>query len=175
MSNETNDVRRPPYLLGLLCLIPMVGALVGIGLLLYGIFRYKDKWLILIGAFGIGFTIFVYSTLFYSLHHSSVFKKGFEAISQMQLNGLVKYIEFYKLQNGEYPDSLDQVFQDDKLAPVNDALQVNSFKRDSYYNYKKEGNKYRLFSSGVDGIPGTRDDLYPQIIIKDSSKIGVIR
>jgi Type II secretion system (T2SS), protein G len=175
MPNESGNVQRPPYLLGLLCLIPLVGALVGLGLLLYGIFKYKDKWLIMIGAFGIGFTIFIYSMLFYSFEHSSVVKNGFQTISQMQLNSLVRYVEFYKLQNGEYPDDLDQISKDDKLAPVNDALQTSSFKQQSYYNYKREGDKYRLFSSGIDGIPGTRDDLYPEIIIKDSSKIGLIR
>jgi len=47
-------------------------------------------------------------------------------------------------------------------------------KGDSYYNYKKIGDRYLLFSSGQDGIPNTKDDLFPQIKITDSSKIGLI-
>lgn len=166
---------KPPYLLGLLCLIPLVGAFVGIGLLLYGLLKYKDKWLSIIGAAGIVWTIVVYSSLFYAGTHAAVFRKGFEEISQMQLNSLVKNIEFYKMTHGQYPDSLKQLLDDDKLAPINDAVQGMNTKADSYYHYQKIGDKYLLFSSGQDGIPNTKDDLFPQITITDSSKIGLIR
>ncbi len=165
---------KPPYLLGLICLIPLVGAFVGLGLLLYGLLKYKDKWLSIIGAAGILWTILVYSTLFYAGSHVSVFKKGFEDMSQLQLNSLVKNIEFYKLEHGLYPDSLKQLLSDDKLAPINDAAQGISRKVNSYYNYKKVGDKYFLFSSGQDGVPNTKDDLFPQIRITDSTKIGLI-
>lgn len=176
MENATFAQKpKPPYLLGLLCLIPLVGAFVGLGLLLYGILKYKDKWLSIIGAFGIVFTIFVYSSLFYASRHATIFKQGFADISQMQLNSLVKNIEFYKLQHGEYPDSIEQLLHDDKLAPINDAIQLNQQRDKSYYNYEKVGEKYLLFSSGQDGIPNTKDDLYPQILLTDSSKIGFIK
>ncbi|HVU97302.1 MAG TPA: type II secretion system protein GspG [Puia sp.] len=164
---------NPPYWLGLLCLIPLVGAFVGIGLLLYGILRYKDKWLSIIGAAGIVWTITIYSALFYAVKHASIFTKGFEDISQMQLNSLVKDIEFYKLAHGQYPDSLQQLLIDDKLAPIFDAAQGMNSKENSYYNYDKVGNQYLLFSSGKDGIPNTKDDMFPQVAIADSSKIGL--
>jgi hypothetical protein len=165
---------KPPYLLGLLCLIPLVGAFVGLGLLLYGLLKYKDKWLSIIGAAGIVWTIIVYSTLFYAGTHAAVFKKGFADISQMQLNSLVKNIEFYKLEYGQYPDSLKQLQNEDKLAPINDPIQGLQTRQNSYYNYEKVGDKYLLFSSGQDGIPNTEDDLFPQVTITDSSKIGLI-
>ncbi len=98
---------KPPYLLGLLCLIPLVGAFVGLGLLLYGLLKYKDKWLSIIGAAGILWTIIIYSTLFYAGKNATVFKKGFEDISQMQLNSLVKNIEYYKLTHGQYLTDLN--------------------------------------------------------------------
>jgi hypothetical protein len=65
----------------------------------------------------------LYSTLFYAGTHASVSKKGFEDISQMQINSLVKNIEFYKLVHGQYPDNLQQLLKDDKLAPIYDAAQ----------------------------------------------------
>jgi len=166
---------KPPYLLGLLCLIPLVGAFVGVGLLFYGLLKYKDKWLSIIGASGIAWTIIVYSTLFYTGTHSPIFKKGFEDISQMQLNSLIKNIEFYKLVHGHYPDNLQQLLEDDKLTPIYDAAQGMNTKENSYYNYQKSGDRYLLFSSGQDGIPNTKDDLFPQVTITDSSKIGLIR
>ena len=137
--------------------------------------KYKDKRLSIIGAAGILWTILVYSALFYAGTHASVFKKGFENISQMQLNSLVKNIEFYKLSHGQYPDRLEQLRDDDKLAPINDAAQGMNIKEIAYYNYEKIGEKYVLFSSGQDGIPHTTDDLFPQVTITDSSKIGWIK
>ena len=166
---------KPPYLLGLLCLIPLVGAFVGLGLLLYGLIKYKDKWLSIIGAAGIFFTVLVYGSLFYAMKNASIFKKGFADISQMQLNSLTKNIEFYKLQHGQYPDSLQQLLDDDKLAPITDAIQLNQRRENSNYNYQRIGYKYLLFSSGQDGIPNTADDLSPQIAVSDSTKIGLIK
>lgn len=50
-----------------------------------------------------------------------------------------------------------------------------SKEKNSYYNYEKVGDKYLLFSSGQDGIPNTKDDLFPQVEISNSSKIGLIK
>src|SRR6186713_2352289 len=102
------------------CLIPFIGGIIGLGLLLYGLLKYKDKWLSIIGAAGIVWTIIVCATFFYVGMHTSIFKKGFADISQMQLTSLIKNIEFYKLEHGQYPDSLIQLLNDDKLAPIND-------------------------------------------------------
>ena len=77
--------------------------------------------------------------------------------------------------HGHYPDNLQQLLEDDKLAPIYDAAQGMNTKENSYYNYQKSGDRYLLFSSGQDGIPNTKDDLFPQVTITDSSKIGLIR
>jgi hypothetical protein len=173
ISETTN--KKPPYLLGLICLIPLIGAFVGLVFIILGTTRFKDKWFTLIGVFGIVFTIIIYSSLFYASKHSSVFTKGFKELSQMQLNSLVKNIEFYKLQNGQYPDSLQQLTKDDNSVFIYDAIQSNQQRKNNLYNYSKVGEKYKLFSSGEDGIPNTKDDLYPQLTAKESSKIGLIK
>ena len=85
------------------------------------------------------------------------------------------HIEFYKLQNGIYPVSLQHLQEIDAFAPVTDAAQGMQTKRPAFYNYEKMGDKYSLFSSGMDGITGTKDDFYPQIEIPDSSKIGLVK
>lgn len=174
-ATTLSSTSKPPYLLGLLCLIPLVGAFLGLGLLLYGIIKYKDKWLSIIGAAGILFTVLVYGSLFYAIKNAPIFQKGFVDISQMQLNSLPKNIEFYRLQHGRYPDSLPQLLDDDKLAPITDAIQLNQRRENSNYNYQKIGDKYLLFSSGQDGVPNTVDDLFPQITLGDSTKIGLIK
>ena len=170
-----NKNNKPPYLLGLLCLIPLVGAFVGVALILYSLIKYKDKWLTLIGVFGILLTVFVYTSLFYYTKRGKLPQEGFKKISQAQLNSLVNNIEFYKTQHGQYPDSLQQLLKDNELAPINDAIQLSQFRKNSFYNYKRTGEKYSLFSSGQDGIPNTKDDLFPQINLSDSSKFGLIK
>ena len=175
MDNKESAAKQPPpYLLGLLCFISLVGAFVGLGLLLYGIIKYKDKWLIAIGAFGILFTIAVYSSLFYSMKNASVFQDGFAQISQMQLNSLVQNIEFYKLQSGRYPDRLEQLQVYHQLAPIHDAIQSSQMRENANYIYERVGEQYLLFSSGLDGIANTADDLYPQVTLTDSTKLGLI-
>ncbi len=165
------------YLLGLLCLWPTIGGFVGLGLLLYAIFYSKDKWLAFIGIFGIVFTIALYFYFYFCfIGKSSTSVKGLEQASRVHLNMLVKNIEYYKLQYGQYPDNLQQLKKVDPTAMVNDIIPFAGFnKLGKYYNYERVGNKYLLFSSGQDGIPNTGDDLYPQIQISDSSKIGWVR
>jgi hypothetical protein len=165
---------KPPYLLGLLCLTPLIGAFVGLGLLLYGLLKYKDKWLSMIGAAGIIWTIIVYSTFFYAGTHESIFEKGFADISQMQLNSLVKNMEYYESEHGQYPDSLEQLLNADKSAPIKGPIQGLQTKQNSPYNYERVDIKYLLLSSGQDGMPYIKDGLFPQLTITDTSKIGLI-
>jgi len=171
-----NEKSNPPYLLGLLCIIPMVGAFVGLGLLMYGIFQYKDKWLIIVGALGIVWTMFVYPTLSNTGNSKDV-REELANASQMEINSLFKNIEFYKLKYGVYPDSLQQITKEDQMAWINDPLQSFSSDKEKNrnFNYQKIGNHYYLFSSGIDGIPNTKDDIYPQVAPADSAKFGLIK
>lgn len=175
MIYEPLPVReKPPYLLGLLCFIPLVGALVGIVLLLLGILKYKDKLLSGIGIFGILFTILIYGGLFYWSQNSNTGKKQWATLSQMQMDGLVKDIEFYKIQNNRYPDSLQALSTDSNFVNIYDPV-LGLTETNIIFNYEKAGDHYKLFSSGLDGIKNTADDFYPTIEIKDSSRIGLRR
>ena len=153
------NISKPPYWLGLLGLMPLVGFFVGIGLLFYGIIKYKDKKLIIIGIACMVFTVIVYSSLFYVGFKSDFGKKAWEEHAQMQLNTLVKHIEYYKLENGKYPDSLQQLESTNEVIFLNDPTQSMN----TYYNYKNLGDNYLLFSSGTDRIPNTEDDIFPKI------------
>jgi len=63
----------------------------------------------------------------------------------MQLNSLVKNVEYYKLTHGKYPDSLQQLLDDDKLTPINDAAQGFNSKGTNYYNYQKSAINIHFF------------------------------
>ena len=94
-------------------------------------------------------------------------------MSQIELNNLVKDIEFYKIKNGQYPDSLQQLTISSVF--INDPIESNQESTNHLFNYLKVDDKYRLFSSGEDGIPNTKDDLYPQVSNKVINKIGLIK
>ncbi|MBA3898992.1 MAG: YcxB family protein [Bacteroidetes bacterium] len=53
-------VEKPTYSLGILGIIPLVGGLLGIVLILLGLFIYKDRILTIIGSASIIFTIYLY-------------------------------------------------------------------------------------------------------------------
>ena len=160
---EPKKQSRPPYLLGLLGIIPLVGFFVGLGLLLYGIVKYKDRKLIVIGISCMLFTIIVYSSLFYFGFKSNIGKKGWAQLSQMELNSLVKYVEYFKIENGHYPDSLQQLVSKDEFVSISDPLRSVELKKNANYNYKNLGSKYLLYSCGIDGIANTKDDIYPKV------------
>ncbi|MDI3320309.1 hypothetical protein [Pinibacter soli] len=109
-STMLNETTRPKpgalYVLGILCLVPILGFIAGIVFFILGIVYYKDKWFSLMGVFGILWTIALYVILFYVAFFSSIGKQGFAGLSQQNLNGLVSEIEFYKTQHGSYPDKL---------------------------------------------------------------------
>lgn len=174
---RTTGNNKPPYLLGLLCLLPLIGAFVGIALILYGIFKYKDKLLVTIGSVGVIITLVVYSFLFYNLRYGKNTARSFAKISQKELNSLAKSIEFYKLQRGVYPDSLQQISKMDETVIIEDPLLTRKMddKINTDFHYQKIGERYTLFSVGIDGIPNTADDIYPTILDADSNKFGLIK
>lgn len=170
-----NSNKKPSYYLGLLCLIPVFGAVVGIILLMNGISKYKDKWFILIGAGGIIYTLLI--CLIFLNPLNKAMRTAFVPHAQMAVNELMKSVEFYKLKYGAYPDSLEQL-KDNGLIWMEDPIQSAAFDKNSghtKFNYQKVGDHYYLFSSGVDGLPNTKDDIYPQVAKEDSSKFGLIR
>jgi len=172
-TNVSKDASKPPYLLGLLGFIPLVGFFVGIGLTLYGLIKYKDIKLVIIGVFCMLFTVFVYSFMIFGLDKFDVVKEGHVKMAQLQINGLIKDIEFYKLENDNYPDSLEQLVNDESFVSIHDPIKGTNANGNDVFIYKNLGDKYLLFSVGLDGKPNTKDDIYPKV--KPNSKIGWVK
>jgi hypothetical protein len=146
----TSKAGKHLYGRGWLGLIPLVGAFVGIWLVILGIGKYKDKRLILIGSLAISFTILVYSSLFYVTYYSDFGRQQFAQIAGIELNRLVEKIEFFKLKNRNYPDSLEQLLEFDSSVDLYDPLSGKGGEGFKMFNYKRLGEHYTLFSSGID-------------------------
>jgi len=160
----------------LACLIPVIGAVAGIILLADGASRYRQKWFILIGLGGIACTFLIFWALSGPLDLG--WRKQFVPNARWELKALVKTIEFYKFEHGAYPDSLQQISKELPLTFTSDPTQSSPFrnwgKEQPLFNYRRSGDHYYLFSSGLDGIAGTADDIYPQVSKTDSGKFGLI-
>ena len=171
-----NKKGKVHYWWGLLGLIPLLGAIVGFVLVLLGIFRYRNKTLVYIGTACILFTVGLYSYLIYVARNSDEVATGFATISQMQVNGLVKDIEFYKIQHGVYPNKLEDLQENNELVTIVDPILLNhSTKGNLNYQYEKVGDRYKIYSVGVDRVDNTTDDIYPTLANADSTKIGFIK
>ena len=177
MSKQYSDILTGPnsgrhlYGRGWLGLVPLIGVFVGFGLVSLGLFKYKDRKLVIIGIAAILFTVLIYGCLFLYMN-SDAARKQWSSVVPEQLNSLVKDIEFYKLQNGEYPDSLEQLLPNNKLSLIYDPVSTKAFGKKKKYNYQRVNNHYILFSSGVDKIAKTIDDIFPSI---DTTKTGLIK
>ncbi len=167
---------KPIHLLGLLCLIPGFGFIAGLVLLILGIAHYKDRVFIIMGAIGMLITVGIYASLFHFMMNTDSFRPAFAEAAQSELNDLVKSVEFYKLQNGAYPDSLQQIDTKGSFTIIYDPLSSKKLTDNQQpFHYSKKGNKYLLFSVGEDGKPNTSDDIYPTLTNADTSKLGFIR
>ena len=149
------------YKLGSVGLIPNFGLIFGAILIFQGFLR-KDNKMKIIGVAGIIFT-----PLFWYIFLNSDFQKNnLTQFTNIQLNTIVKDLEFYKGINGQYPDSLGQLKSQNKF--LNDQeLFSNEFdfskSKPARFYYKKVENDYVLKSFGPDLILNTKDDIYPEL------------
>ena len=166
---------RHLYGRGFLGLIPLIGAFIGIGLIFLGLFKYRDKKLVLIGFAAMIPTILIYGSLFY-YDQSPSGRKNWTAFNKPDLSQLVKNIEFYKKEYGKYPDSLEQLSKEQQFLRIYDPVQT--FSKTGYgkkYYYKRAENTYILFALGVDGIPFTKDDIFPDSNYFNAALTGLVR
>lgn len=168
--------QKPLYILGLICLVPLFGVVAGVVFIIIGLVKYKDKWFTLMGLAGIGVSIlmFMAASAGFDLFKNklAVGSDGlFQKVAQTELTALVKDVEFYKLQNGRYPDSLQQLSKDNDEALFIDPTQTRQ--KNHFFYYARQGSQYELFSRGRDGLPHTKDDILPKIAQKTDGKIGL--
>ena len=161
-----------------LSFIPLIGILLGLISIIWGLTTKKlgGKKLALIGTGGIAFTIILYFGLNY--YYSGFVKPDvsyFEYESSYKsverfLPFLVEVIEFYKAQQGSYPESLEAAIKFRmKKVPV---ILIDSIR---YLYYEVVDNEhYYLLGVGQDGKPFTEDDILPKVEVGPSSKVGLL-
>lgn len=171
-----DNVKKAPVILvvfSALSFIPLIGVVFGIISLIIGLINFKRfKLIFILGASGIGFTILLFSIIvivIQKIEKSGKVDQMLTQTTEMFLNNLSNELENYKCKYGSYPDSLEQIKQRNSLAVITDMYSAKTMKKTDIKKHKRVGNFYYkvendtfvLFSVGKDGIPFTKDDIFP--------------
>jgi len=159
-----------PYVTAGLSFIPLIGVIFGVVAIVWGLVTKKDggKRLAVIGACGIAFTFVLYGSLFYLgfAQRGGVYDELRLKLAQSSLNSVVPQVEFYRVQNGRYPESLEVLHKSlpkDSFVQVFDPTAVGLNAKPTYFYYERVGEgHYYLRGVGPDGKPFTADDIVPQ-------------
>lgn len=167
-----------PYVIGGMSFIPLCGVIFGIVSIVWGLVTPKrgGKILALVGGLGIVFTVVLYGALYYFgfVQRGGVYDSLRAQLAQSQLASAVQAIEFYKLQNGEYPTTLLDLQEPLQQTPpvfIFDPTIVDvtgSQLRLFHYQVLEDGRGYYLLGVGADGKPFTSDDLVPNVNAKNT-------
>ena len=163
--------------------IPLIGIFTGIACIVIAVVRKKSNSKLLggLGFAGIMLSIILYGTLFYKMTSDGGFSKGFEVHAVNAMTSLVRDIEYYKLQHGDYPESLDvlrESLTDDEMPfpyDISGPMNGTGAQRDYSYNVINEGENYTLFGIGQDATPFTSDDIFPVIDPEKDKNIGWVK
>lgn len=170
MENKQENAKEAGclgYVIGGMSFIPLIGVLFGIIAIIWG-FAIKHTKLKIVGACGIAFTVLLYSALGYFgfVQEGGVYDELRGELTKTQLTSAVQAIEFYKVQNGHYPESLEilqKSLPENSMVFLHDATQVNTDGKLYYYKLIDESS-YHIRSYGRDGLINTADDILPSPI-----------
>lgn len=111
--------------------------------------------------------ILIVSYLFYFTTSSK--SRKFEDKSKMfvifaadRLDDVANRLEYYQLKYDKYPDSLQQLRKLDASIELEDVYSKNGAGALNIFHYASHLDTYVLFSVGEDGIPNTKDDIFPR-------------
>ena len=163
--------------------IPLIGLIFGIAALVLSILGWRKrgaKIVALIASLGMLCTVALYSALFYFgfVQRGGVYDELRQQLTVNTLSSLVSEVEFYRLQHGVYPESLEQLQESQPNKPIfmydTSTTPLSSEPLRLFY-YERSGDAhYYLRSVGNDGKAFTADDILPNIEQTENSKIGLL-
>jgi len=182
MSVKNEKLGAFPFVIGGLSFIPLIGVLFGVAAIVWGLCtsRVGARKLIVLGGAGISFTVLLYGGLFYFgfVQRGGVYDELRTKLAQTTLNSLVQAVEFYRVQNGSYPDSLDQLRASLPMgSPVlvidPSDIRIGDMPRPFFYQ-RVAADQYYPRSIGQDGKPLTADDILPPLAAGPAGKLGLL-
>ncbi len=182
MAEEQQKLGALPYVIGGLSYIPVIGIPFGVIAIIWGLVTKKlgGKKLALIGTGGISFSVILYFALFYFgfVQRGGIYDELRGKLAESTITSVVQAIEFYKIQNGKYPESLEVLHKSlpkDSMVFVFDPSDIRMRGEPRYFYYELvDKNHYYLLGVGADGEPFTADDIVPKVEVGSGSKVGLL-
>ena len=181
MARQKEKISALEYGIGASSFIPGLGVFIGVGTIILGALKFKAGGvkLIVLGVAGILFSVVVGIVVYRQFSGKVVPESIHRSLAQDYLKQSLMAIEYYKVVHGVYPDKLDL---------LQSGSHHNSFIYDftggrlmgqplklSQYEVQPGGNSYVLFDVGPDGVSGTADDIFPEILAEEVGHIGYIK
>ena len=189
MSISRDKVSYLIYVPAIASLIPFIGIPFGISATLWGISDWKigGKKAVFLSCAGFLVTFFIGLYFYFGVDqfkNSSSFTETKVRYSQAGLAHLVRYIEYYKLGHGYYPNSLTELKEQDNYYMTPKTFSdpftysgvfytVNQGEQPFFYTASVDENSYELFSVGPDKVPHTQDDIYPVVLDEYKPVLGL--
>ncbi len=182
MNDQKERLGTLPFVLGGMSFIPLLGIPFGVLAIAWGLGTKKEggRKLALVGAGGISATVLLYSALFYFGFsvRGGAFDEARAQLSRTNLGGVVQAIEFYRVQNGQYPDSLAQLrtsLQQPSFVFLEDVSGGGDMSAPRPYYYEVvDSAHYYLLGVGADGTPFTADDVLPTLTVRPQGGVGLL-
>lgn len=177
---DKDSIPAGAYVVGGLSLFPLLGFVCGLISIILGIGYWKRKgWrLLALGLAGILFSASIYGSLWYFgfVQRGGIYDDLRAEITQDNLTELVTALEYYKIQNGEYPETLHDLraVSSTPLNIFDMSASVVGKQPFVFFKYRlvEDGAAYYLYSVGVDLKPYTEDDIFPEITEEEMKNIG---
>ncbi|MDO6525750.1 type II secretion system protein GspG [Motilimonas sp. 1_MG-2023] len=178
VQQNMNQQQKSPgclgFVIGGMSFIPLIGVFFGIVAIVWG-FAIKSTKLKIVGFAGILFTVVVYGALGYFgfVEKGGVYDDLRTSLAKSTLSSAVQAIEFYKVQHGHYPASLETLensLPENSMVFLQDPSLVESSDSKYFYYVLINENEYHIRAYGRDGILNTNDDVLPEPI----EKIGLV-
>ncbi len=191
-DNQNPPLGRGPFVVGGLAFVPLFGVVFGCIAIVWGLVtkRPGGKKLAAVGLAGIiCLSVIPYGALFYFgfVQRGGMYDGLRLKQAQNSLNTTVQSIEFYKVANGNYPDSMDilksslpeKSLQATSLYDPRVMGEQSAFSADKsaarYFYYRKVGeDHYYLRGVAPDGNPFSPGALVPQVNLSSASKVGLL-
>jgi len=157
-----------------------MGVFAGMACILLAVIGRRSNSMLLggLGFSGIMCTVIIYGVILPSVINNIDLSKHFEPQAKSAMTSLVRHAEYFKLQHGHYPESLEELranLKDGELVffyDMSGPLRPDQEPREFYYEVVGDGDSYLLFGVGGDAEPFTSDDIYPLIDPVKDKNIG---
>jgi len=159
----------PLFVLAGSSFLPGLGFFFGVAAAVWGLISDRSRAMLAaaIGAGGALLNLIGVVLLMWHFEQDPAFVSADQQGTRSDLAQVVRALEGHRREKGRYPEELTVFTKPPyslRLINIQDfSAGIIRWPRDYHYELASDGQTYTLFAVGIDGQPGTADDLYPDL------------